>query len=168
MSTSTRVQPDADRFVVLMRHGIAEDAAADRKDEDRALTPEGHVRVKEIARGLKRIFRKVDAIYSSPLVRAMQTAQRVAKAYDLEITRTDALRPGAKPKELQALLAKSKARRILVVGHEPNLTDNVRALAALGKSARIDLKKGGCCGVRLHADGSAVLEWVLPPRVLRK
>ena len=99
----------------------------------------------------------------------METAQRVAKAYGgrVEITVTDALRPGASAKELRALLDSSKARRVIVVGHEPNLTDNVRALAALGKSARVELKKGGCCGVRLTKDGG-VLEWILPPRALRK
>jgi len=167
MSTSKAV-PSPEQFVVLLRHGIAEDASPGQKDEDRALTPEGQKRMKEIARGLARLFPKAAAIYSSPLVRALQTAQRVAKAYggEVEITVTDALRPGASMKELRALLDSSKARHMIVVGHEPNLTDNVRALTALGKSARVELKKGGCCGVRLTKDG-AVLEWLLPPRALR-
>lgn len=175
MSTS-KAAPDSaasgaglERFIVLLRHGIAEDAAPDQKDEDRALTTEGQQRMKEIARGLTRIFPKLDAIYSSPLRRAVQTAQRVAKAYGgrVEVTVTDALRPGASPKELRALLESSGARRVIAVGHEPNLTHNLRALAHLGRSARVELKKGGCYGVRLTKTGG-VLEWVLPPRALRK
>ena len=167
MSPSKAV-PDFDRFVVLLRHGIAEDAAPDQKDEDRALTTEGHLRVKQIAHGLARIFPKVQAIYSSPLLRAMQTARRVAKAYGgrVEVTVSDALKPGASTKELRALLDSTKARRVIVVGHEPNLTENAHALAALGKSARVELKKGGCYGVRLTKNGG-VLEWLLPPRALR-
>jgi len=167
MSTSKAV-PDAERFVVLLRHGVAEDAAPDQKDEDRALTTEGQQRMKEIARGLARIFPKAQAIYTSPLRRAVQTAQRVAKAYGgrVEVTVTDALRPGAPAKELRALLDAAKARRAIIVGHEPNLMEYIHALAALGKSARLELKKGGCCGVRLTKAGG-VLEWLLPPRALR-
>jgi phosphohistidine phosphatase len=168
MSTS-KAAPDNEKFVVLLRHGITEEAVPDQNDEDRALTPEGRKRMKEIARGLARIFPKAAAIYSSPLVRALETAQRVAKAYggEIEVIVADALRPGASTKELRTLLDSSKARHVIVVGHQPNLMDNVRALAALGKSARVELKKGGCCGVRLTKDGG-VLEWILPPRALRK
>jgi hypothetical protein len=61
-----------------------------------------------------------------------------------------------------------KESRAIFVGHEPNLTDNLRALLKVGGSQAFELKKGGCYGVRIGADGSAVLEWVLPPRILRK
>jgi phosphohistidine phosphatase len=161
---------ETERFVVLLRHGIAEERSAKVKEEERALTAEGHQKMKEIAHGLARIFPDADAIYSSPLVRAMQTAEHVVKAYKgrLEIEITDALVPDASTKELRWLLAKSRARQIIAVGHEPNLTENVCALAALSNAARVELKKGGCYGVRLQADGNGVLEWVLTPRVLRE
>ena len=170
MSTSKPAPRESERFIVLLRHGIAEDQTPEKDDADRALTTEGHLRMKEIARGLERIFSKAQVIYSSPLVRAMQTAKRVAKAYRdrVKIETTDALLPGASTKDLLALIAKSKARHLIFVGHEPNLTNNLRALTGLGKSARLDLKKGGCYGVRLQADGKGVLEWVLPPKALRK
>ncbi len=146
----------ADRFVVLLRHGIAEDATGEMKDEDRALTSEGKARMKEIARGLARIVPEVDAIYSSPLVRAMQTAKRVAKVYGLDVTPTDALRLDAPAKGIAALLG---AQRTILVGHAPELTRAIRMLA----KAEVELKKGGCCGIR-----GTTLEWVLTPKVLRK
>jgi phosphohistidine phosphatase SixA len=78
------------------------------------------------------------------------------------------LAPGASKKEFLALIASMKESRAIFVGHEPTLTDNLRALLKIGRSQAFELKKGGCHGVRIGADGSAVLEWVLPPRILRK
>jgi phosphohistidine phosphatase len=67
-------------LIVLLRHGIAEDPAADVADDDRRLTRKGHRRMKVVARALARLIPNVDAIYSSPLVRAYETAEHVARA----------------------------------------------------------------------------------------
>src|SRR5438094_453544 len=74
-----------DRFVVLLRHGIAEEKSEGKTDADRSLTSEGHARMKQIAKGLERAFPKAQAIYSSPLLRATQTALWVSKGYRLRI-----------------------------------------------------------------------------------
>ena len=182
MSTSKKApQPDVEnesedeiqereRFIVLLRHGLAEDRAPDRSDDERALTADGHARMKQIARGLERVFPKANAIYSSPLLRAMQTAMWVSKAYRsrVEITTVDGLAPGATTADFLALIAAVKERRAIIVGHEPNLSDNLRALLGAEQSRSIELKKGGCYGVRIEGDGTAMLEWLLPPRLLRK
>lgn len=159
-----------ERFLVLLRHGIAEEASPEKKDEDRSLTAEGHARMKQIARGLEATLPKAGAIYSSPLLRAVQTSLWVSKAYRsrVDINTTDALTPDATAKQFRALVAGIQERRAIIVGHEPNLTNNLRALTGLKESDAIELKKGGCYGIRLNADGSAVLEWLLPPRILRK
>jgi phosphohistidine phosphatase len=170
MSTSKAAPPDSpERFVILLRHGIAEDPVAGKKDEDRSLTSEGHARMKEIARGLADALPRVRVIYSSPLLRAVQTALWVSKAYRSRaaVTTTDVLAPGATKKDFLALVASIKEPRAIFVGHEPILTDSMRALTGL-KSGSLELKKGGCYGVRLLEDGTGVLEWVLPPRILRR
>jgi phosphohistidine phosphatase len=171
MSTSKAAPPDnPERIIILLRHGIAEDRTPDKKDEDRGLTAEGHARMKQIARGLERALPKAGAIYTSPLLRAVQTALWVSKAYRSRaaVTTTDALAPSASKKDFLALVASIKDRRAILVGHEPTLSDNLRSLVGLGRSGSLELKKGGCYGVRLLADGTAVLEWMLPPRILRK
>jgi phosphohistidine phosphatase SixA len=162
--------PQPERFLVLLRHGIAEDPTPDKKDEDRALTAEGHARMKEIARGLARVLPKAQAIYSSPLLRAVQTSLWVSKGYQsrLTVTTTEALVPGASTKDFLALIASIKERRAVIVGHEPTLTNDLRALVELNEWDRVELKKGGCYGVRILGDGTAVWEWMLTPRVLRK
>jgi phosphohistidine phosphatase len=158
-----------ERFIVLLRHGIAEEPSPDKKDEDRSLTIEGHARMKEIARGLERALPKVQVVCTSPLLRAVQTALWVSKAYRsrVQIHTTDALAPGASRKQFLALIESIEAGRAILVGHEPNLSDNLAALVALDESS-IELKKGGCYGLRLREDRKASLEWLLPPRVLRK
>jgi phosphohistidine phosphatase len=168
MSTSKKAAaPLPERFIVLLRHGLAEDATPDKKDEDRGLTAEGHARMKQIARGLEAALPKALAIYSSPLLRAVQTALWVSKAYHsrANVITTDALSPSATPKQFVALVKSIKERRAVIIGHEPVLTQGLGALVGVDG---LELKKGGCYGVRLLPDGSALLEWMLPPRILRK
>jgi phosphohistidine phosphatase len=169
MSTSKAAQPE-ERFVILLRHGIAEEPSEGKKDEDRSLTPEGHARMKQIARGLERTLPRAQVIYTSPLLRAMQTSLWVSKGYRSRaaIVTSDALAPGATSKEFLALISGITHRRVIIVGHEPNLTDNLRALTGIQESQGVELKKGGCYGVRILDDGRGVLEWLLPPRILRK
>ena len=161
---------NAERFLILLRHAVAEDASQGTSDEDRSLTAEGHAQMKAIARGLERAMPRVDAVYSSPLVRAQQSAMWVSKAYRarLEVNTTDALKPGAPVEELRTLIAEMDEKRAIIVGHEPNLTENLRALIGLDASRAIELQKGGCYGVRITEEGMAVLEWLLPPRILLK
>jgi phosphohistidine phosphatase len=154
------------RFVVLLRHGVAEDRTGDKPDEERSLTSEGHARMKEVARGLAELFPKAEAIYSSPLLRAVQTALWVSKGYRsrVKVQTTDALRPDATADDFREFLAGLPQKRIVLVGHEPTLTERAEELTGLG--GHLDLKKGGCYGIRL--DGRGALEWLLPPRVLRR
>lgn len=172
MSKSKAAPPtDSERTIVLLRHGIAEEKSADGKDETRSLTAEGRARMRDVARGLAELFPKVDAIYTSPLLRAVQTAQAVAKAYgkDVKITTTDALTPGSDAKAFRALLAENAHRRAIYVGHEPTLTAFFLALLGIRKpKGVVELKKGGCYLVTIAADGAVSLELVLAPRVLRR
>jgi phosphohistidine phosphatase len=155
-------------FIVLLRHGIAEDRTADQRDEERRLTGEGQRRMKQIARSLATIFPKAEAIYSSPLIRCIETSEALAKAYgELGVETTDALRPAADTSEFRRLLSNAPARFAIFVGHEPNLTRIMLDLTQTKPDSPIALKKGGCYGVALEGN-SGTLEWMLPPRVLRE
>jgi phosphohistidine phosphatase len=151
-------------FLILLRHGIAEEKGT-KPDEERELTEVGHKRMKQIARGLARVFPKAEVIISSPLVRARQTAEWVSKAYDLPIEFSDALAKDADVAQFRALVDGLTVQRAILVGHEPTLSAFMRALT--GMQGEIELKKGGCYGVRVSG-GAARLEWMLPPRVMRR
>ena len=156
------------RFIILLRHGIAEDRTPDKADEDRRLTETGKRRMKQIGRTLARLFPEAEAIYSSPLRRAIETSEAVGRAYggSLAIQKTDGLRPPASTADFRRLLAEGKTSSAIFVGHEPNLTEIMRDLTGMGAGVEIELKKGGCYGVAID-DDRARLEWMLPPRVLR-
>ena len=167
------VEEEADhgeRSIVLLRHGIAEDAAAGQTDEGRALTPEGHARMKQIGKGLERAFPRAHTIYASPLLRAQQTAMWISKAYRLraKVETTEVLVPGASPGDLAAFLQSHPQRRLIFVGHEPNLSTNLLALIRAADHAALEFKKGGAACVRLNAAGTGVLQWMMTPQLLTK
>lgn len=168
MSDSHTPSPDNERFLILMRHGMAESAAPGTSDADRSLTPEGHAAMKHIAYGLERILPRVRAIYASPMLRAAQTARWISKAYRLraEVRTEEALAPQGRRDAFLEFVARISERRVVVVGHAPNLRDALDALTGIDLGA--DPQPGGCYGVRLKADGAGVLEWVLTPAILQK
>ena len=160
----------SEKFVVLLRHGIAEPHGTRASDEGRLLTDTGNRRMKQIGRGLAKRFPKAEVIYSSPLIRSIETAEWVEKAFGASVVlrTTDVLKPDGLLEDFRTLVASSGARRIICVGHEPNLSMTMLALTMMSSDGGIELKKGGCYGLRLFADGGARLEWMLPPRVLRR
>ena len=155
-----------ERIIVLMRHGVAEERSDERPDETRALTAEGQKKMKENAKGLAHLLGGVDAIVSSRLLRAVQTALFVAKAVALKqnVVTDDALRPESTVAEVRALIERTGGKTVVLVGHEPLLSQTALELAGLRGTA--ELKKGGCYVFRLR-EASFELENMLTPRVLR-
>jgi len=157
------------QFVVLLRHGVAEERTDEKPDSDRSLTKEGIQKMKKISRGLAELFPDADLLLSSPLVRCVQTALWVAKSYDqkIEIRTADELMPGATPAAYLALLKRVQLERVVIVAHEPDLTNCMLALASLESRSDLQLKKGGAYGLNISARGGS-LQWMLTPRILRK
>lgn len=164
----TAANPQKPKLVILFRHGIAEEVAPDKADQDRSLTTNGHDRTKRAAKGLSKVVSHVDAIYSSPMLRALQTALWVTKAYKgkVKVQTSDELKPEGKPEEVRKLIDETDGHTILLIGHEPNLS---RCLADLSGAhgLNVNLRRAGAVAVRIDHDGRAVLEWMLTPRTLR-
>jgi phosphohistidine phosphatase len=157
----------------ILRHGIAVDRGTPgyKKDGDRPLTPEGEEKMREIAEAILGMDLKFDLILSSPYVRAEQTAHIVAGELDEEVNFSDFLKPGGNSLELIAEINDEKPQRILLVGHEPDLSQFVSVLVTGGSDALIDLKKGGLCKLttdKLVFGRCATLNWLLTPKQLRK
>jgi phosphohistidine phosphatase len=156
-------------LIVLFRHGIAEDKDGGKPDEQRRLTREGHREVKRVARSLAKLLPDAGAIYSSPLIRAWETAEWVAKAYDrsMDIETTPVLAPGSDSGELRGLLRRATVECAYFVGHEPHLTSLMLALTDMRTGGELSLKKAGCYGLTLEdADATARLRWMLAPAVM--
>jgi len=160
----------------VMRHGLAVTRGNLRFSDDaqRPLVPEGKEKMREIAEGLKRMGFEVDWIVTSPLVRAVETAEIIAESLDSSapVDVCEAMRPGGSPEGLMAFLAKrANHTRVLVVGHEPDLSELAARLIGAGSHANLAFKKGGCCMIsfaEFPPKGPGQLEWWLTPRLLRK
>jgi phosphohistidine phosphatase len=159
----------------LLRHGIAvpkEDPEI-RSDEERALTRKGAKRMRKAAKGLAALDIDFDRILTSPLARARQTAGIVAEITGREerLEELHELSPRASVEALlSGLAAYGKSENLLLVGHEPLLSQTASYLLAKETEIRIELKKGGLCRLEvpgLPAESAAVLRWMLTPRQLR-
>jgi phosphohistidine phosphatase len=169
-------KPRADYRLYIMRHGLAvAPGSTDYPDDSkRPLTPEGKARMQKIAKGLKRLGIELDWIVSSPLVRAAQTAEAVVQTLQagVPLDHSETLSPGGSAEGLIAHLAKHSARRrVLVVGHEPDLGELAVRLIGAGRHAHLAFKKGGCCLIRFDEfppRSPGELIWWLTPRILRR
>ena len=158
--------------IYILRHAIAVERGTPgyKKDSDRPLTKEGEAKMRQIAEAMLGMELKFDLILSSPYVRAEQTAQIVANELDEEVTFTDLLVPDGNALDLIAEINDEKPQRVLLVGHEPDLSRLISVLVTGGSDAAIELKKGGLCKLtseKLSFGQCATLNWLLTPKQLR-
>jgi phosphohistidine phosphatase len=148
----------------VMRHGPAEDQSSTGRDGDRALTPEGRERTRAVARALLAEGEVPLAIVSSPLVRALQTAEIVAAVTDLEKRVRESkdaggaagaveirreMAPGGDALGLVLELARNGRKRAMVVGHEPDLSMLVSRL--VGRHPEQGMLKSMVVGVKIDS-----------------
>jgi len=158
--------------IYIVRHAIAAERGPDWPDDNkRPLTERGISRFKEAVAGLKELDVVVDEIFTSPLVRARQTADLLAAgvAGRPSVKLFDALAPGHPPATVMAQLAKvAKRRRIALVGHEPDLGELAAHL--IGGRRPLPFRKGGVCRIDLaglSSKAAGTLVWFVTPKVLR-
>jgi phosphohistidine phosphatase len=157
----------------ILRHGIAVERGTPgfKNDGDRPLTREGEDKMREIAEAISEMGLEFDVIFSSPYARARRTAEIVARELEDEVTLTDSLLPDADPRKLVAEINDEKPQRVLLVGHEPDLSALISVLICGKDNAEIEMKKGGLCKLtaeKLIFGRCATLNWLLTPKLLRK
>ena len=157
----------------LVRHAIAADRGDDWPDDSkRPLTETGVNRFNEAVAGLAWLDVSIDEIFTSPLVRAKQTATLLAHGLGnkTSVKMLDALAPGHSPRQVMNELSRvAKRHRIALVGHEPGLGELAAHL--IGSARALPFKKGGACLIAIQGLTSrrrGELIWFLPPRVLRR
>jgi phosphohistidine phosphatase len=159
--------------VGLFRHGPAVEPGTDGVSEhDRPLTPEGRKKTLQAARGLRALDLGIDAVYTSPLPRALQTAEIVAGVLRLRAPKIlESLSPGGSARRLLAGVAKLDSETPLLVGHEPLLSAAVSLAVCGGEGGAFELKKAGLAWVELDdvsARPRGVLLLLLTGSALRK
>jgi phosphohistidine phosphatase len=158
----------------LLRHGDAGERGDPKftNDDDRPLSSKGTQRTKLLAHALRGWKISFDVIWSSPLVRARQTADIVEHGLRLHrrLEFTSHLAPGGDAEKLVALVNGSRPRSesVLLVGHEPFLSEFISLLCTGGPQLSLTLKKGALCRLeveKLDCSRCASLDWLLPPRL---
>jgi phosphohistidine phosphatase len=162
----------ATRSFFLVRHAIAATRGDEWPDDDeRPLTHGGAARMRRVVAGLRALDVKVDVVVTSPLVRAVETAELLAAGLkpvpSLQVL--PALAPGGTPAKVAEALAAVEAKRgLAVVGHEPGLGELAAWL--IGARTPLRFKKGGVCRIDLSgppAGRTAQIVWFATPKMLR-
>jgi phosphohistidine phosphatase len=159
---------------ILLRHGIAVERDEWKGSEgDRPLTERGAKRVAQAAAGLSRLGVQPTHVFSSPLIRAIETAKivhhllRVGSAMQV----VDELLPNASPQRLLSIIRKLPSEScMLCIGHEPQLGIAASVFLSGRVSASFPLKKAGACLIELPIPakpGQGILRWWLTPSQLK-
>ena len=157
----------------FLRHAIAvERGEGDLSDEERPLTEKGREKMIAAIRGLRRIEFKFDALLSSPLIRAVQTAELIRQHLPFEgaLEIVEDLGPNGFLKNFLEKIGERKEKSFLLVGHEPNLSLWIRNLLGCARRGALLLKKGGLCRLNLEQASestSSELIYLLQPKQLR-
>lgn len=163
--------------LVIVRHAKALSpeafAASGRGDGMRPLTKAGRKSAKRVAKGLRVLLPAVDAVATSSLLRAEQTAELIADAYgELAVEDLPELAPGA---TWDGLLRWLNSRRqgsiVVLVGHVPELNVLITWLLCGSREPLISLKHCAACALEFPGEvlpGAARLVWALTPGQLRR
>ena len=142
----------------LLRHGEA--VPHDLKpDFDRELTDRGREQARAAGRALKALDVEIHVCFTSPKVRARETAELACAELGTEPVVDESLAERFDARAaLELLAAAGRDQRVLAVGHEPDFSQVVYDLSG----GRVDLKKGGIAAIRLDGSRGALIALARP------
>jgi phosphohistidine phosphatase len=149
----------------FLRHAHAEDGGT-VSDHERRLTSKGMQQAKIVARALAVLGVEPARIYSSPRVRARQTAETVAHVLELQVEIREELNFGFNLEALRSLLDRTSENvDIMLVGHEPTFSATIQDLTG----AAVQMKKCGLARIDLtHRSAlKGELVWLIPPKIFK-
>ena len=157
----------------LMCHANVAEQDEDTEDNQRPLTEKGRKKLGQIASNLEKLDLEIDAIVTSPYRYARQTANIIADGLDIKkkgIVESENLTPlGFAEKLVEEINSREPVENLLLVGHEPFLSQLIGTLLAGDASLLVTVKKGGLCKLtieKLTYGRCATLEWLLTPSQL--
>jgi len=149
----------------FLRHGEADWPGWTKPDDERPLTDFGKKEVRQVAKFLNRLKVKPDLIVTSPLPRALQTAEVAAEQLKTKLRQDEALEPGFGISELRTVLKRHRSKVLMLVGHEPDFSSVISALTG----ASLKLSKAGLALVDTDPEAEeGRLLWLFPPKFARK
>ncbi len=155
----------------LLRHGEA-GKRSDLQDHERPLTDHGSAQARSAGSVLLKVRAGIETVISSPLIRARQTAEIVCMSLGItgfEVSET--LAPGADRRRLYAFLSSSSAATVLLVGHEPQMSETVSEL--ISGRPQCEVAMGTCTLARVDVEhpvgpGRGTLRFLLPQDLIEE
>ena len=148
----------------FVRHSKASQIAP--SDEQRPLTPDGIESVKNMAKVLRKADCNLMKIYSSPRLRALQTAQIIAKAFGMDVEVNDMCNFNFNASAAMKLCdGMDNDAEVMFVGHNPSMSEVVESMTG----AAVELSTGAiACVANVYppATKGAILKWLLTPKII--
>lgn len=118
----------------LVRHSIAENISIDKKDFDRELTEEGKFVIKKTSEAWKNYISNVDVVLTSPFIRSIQTSEIISSNLQetQNVIKDNNLGTGSRTADLIDLLNSLEYKNIVVVGHQPDLSQHINNFCGTG------------------------------------
>lgn len=149
----------------FLRHGEADWPGWTKPDDERPLTDFGKKEVRQVGKFLNRLKVKPDLVVSSPLPRALQTAEIAAEQLKTKLRQDEALEPGFGISELGAVLKRHPEKVLMLVGHEPDFSSVISALTG----GFLKMSKAGVALIDIDPETEkGRLLWLFPPKFARK
>jgi phosphohistidine phosphatase len=157
--------------VYLLRHGIAEESSESGNDADRALTPEGRRKLRQVLEAASDAGTQPALILTSPLRRALESAEIAQTVFKCKnnLHHSKVLAPGSTTEQVwDEIRAHRDAPSLMLVGHNPLFTELAAYLLG-SKEIQIDFKKGALLRVdidRFPAEPKGLLRWYLTAKLV--
>ena len=159
----------------IVRHSNALNIGEEgiRHDDERFLSPKGRKRAEMVGKALKAMGCEPELILTSPLARALETAEIIAGVLqpDMAVETSEGLRPGGMADDVVQALGERTPASVLVSGHAPDVTD--MTCQFLGQNVSADIRFGKTAVACLvfedsPAVGDGRLEWLMQPDQLKR
>jgi phosphohistidine phosphatase len=155
--------------VYIVRHGEAEPVGGEIRDDHlRTLTHQGRADAEVMANAMVNIDLNIAAILTSPLVRAVETAEIFGRALKRDPVVSRRLEPGFEPQALlEEIRAVSNDASVIAIGHQPDMGLFVSYLISPAHMATVAMETCAVACVHLPGNGPAQLRWLLTPSIVR-
>lgn len=147
--------------IYFLRHGEADWPHWDQPDDERPLTEQGRAEMERVGKFLRALRPEISLVLTSPLPRARQTAEIAVEHLRAKLREEPALGHGFNLAKLRSILEREKAGDLMLVGHEPGLSEVIHGLTG----GQVKMAKGGLAAVALKDAGEGCLLWLAPPKI---
>lgn len=138
-------------------------------DFDRPLSERGRTDAQMMAGALARILSHVKSIFTSPLIRAVETGEIFGRELKRKPETSRRLTPGFSPEALlETILSQAKDASVVIIGHQPDMSNFISHLISPARAATVDLVTCAVACLELETDNTAHLRWLITPDIVSR